>query len=110
MNFKIGDQVITKKTGLPGVAYIVGLVLPEVLSNSGAISKWDTLFPEWRNQEVAYIKYKKPQKPCSYEEFLESIPPELEGLPPEDKELYYLNGVPYQKHSMVPVCDLEKFA
>lgn len=109
MGFKIGDEVVTKKTGLPGVARIVGLVLPEVL-NGGALSKWDELFPEWRNHEVAYIKYKKPQKPCSYEEFLESIPPELEYLSEEDKELQYLNGVPYQKHSMVPVCDLEKFA
>lgn len=109
MQFKIGDEVVTKKVGLPAIGRVVGIVSPEVITDP--MTRWDKVYPDWKSGTVAYIKFKRPQRPLSLEEWKESIPPEIrDHALEEDLEIMYINSVHVTKFSMIPMCDLEKFA
>ena len=112
MQFKIGDEVTTKQIGFPGVGHVVGIVKPEVLQLQQFIKRWDEFYPGWQEKEIAYIKFKRPQRPINFEEWKDvTFPPEVvETIPSDDLELMYMNNVHYTKYVAVTVCDLEKFA
>ncbi len=111
---RLNTEVVTKKTGCPTVGYVAGIMTPEVAETISPNIKngcpWDEVYPQWREKPVIWVRFKKPQRPVSKEEFFQQVPQEmLEGKSEEDKDMFYQNNVPILKMALYPFDDLEEF-
>jgi hypothetical protein len=75
--FTIGQLVATKKTGLPGVGEISGIMTPIIFQSIARISveqmceqytTWNKHYPDWHTKPVVIVHYKEPRKTMSKEE------------------------------------------
>lgn len=76
---KIGDRAASKETGFPTRGIVVAILDPFFYCTMNRRSpdgfkKWDQLFPDWKEKNVYVMKLDKPQKSCTWEEFLEYNP------------------------------------
>jgi hypothetical protein len=81
--FKIGDEVVSKKLGLPCVAIVYGVLDAKtlmsnllVMNQANAKSQYDTWskqYPDYIDKDVYYLKYKKPQRSMSLQEYIEQV-------------------------------------
>ena len=74
VNLYLGQKVRSKKTGFPGVGYIVGFSLPSFWmmvrkANVEDFSTWNNLYPEWEQKPLAHVFYQEPRKTVTFEEF-----------------------------------------
>lgn len=111
---KIGDKVVTRKTGQPGTGVIIGVFAPEFVKSQGHALSWDNLYPDWSEKPVYLVKFDRPQKPLSFDEYIEDVTAKYQSIgqpmPPEDfLEMEYLNNVPFVKTATYPADDLEIF-
>lgn len=70
-NWKLGDRIFGRNTGGPEPSTIIGLV-PAFITPyiNKDMLEWDELYPNWRDNYIAYSKFDSPQKPFSFDEFI----------------------------------------
>ena len=110
MMFNYGERVCPKKCGLPTIGRVVGSMVGHVWaahmpSGQRNLTYWDILYPGWRTQAIIFVKFDKPQKPMTVEEYRQTLGPEVEEH--EAKVLYRYN---LSKLDMCcyPAADLER--
>lgn len=76
---KIGTRVRTVNLGPPATGVIVGILNSSIFRNligenifPSVDVGFSTLYPEWKNKNVLYIKFDKPRKLCTLEQWTES--------------------------------------
>ena len=80
----VNQKVISKKTGLPAVGQIIGMLPATVFLSYYRNGKdfdnptWDDLYPDWREKYVYYVRLNEPMVPCN--------PAEFERLPDKAKK------------------------
>ncbi len=93
--------MISKKTGLPQVATVVGFIHPVWLKNwvlNGKTEYWDSLYPEWEKRHCVMVAFDEPSRPLTKEEYLRAHP----DAGPGDYEV-----VPEYQNAYYPIDDLE---
>jgi len=93
--FNIGDKVVSKKTGLPAIGTVVGILTASIychisrltiLSNKQVVNgqgescfiTWNKLYPDWTEHMVYFLKLPQPQRTYSFAEFLTVLPADLD--------------------------------
>lgn len=72
--FNIGERLASKKTGLPTVGTVLGLVQGKIYAlNAPTVRRWDVLFPDWRNKWVYTLYFPFVQRIASFDEFVEDM-------------------------------------
>lgn len=74
--FNIGQEVISKKLGVPAVGRVAGYVEGRVwyninLENPGCVSAFERVYPEWKDKPVYYLEFSSEIKPLSMEQYEE---------------------------------------
>jgi hypothetical protein len=111
--FDIGDEVCSKKTGLPGVGTIVG-ILPLKIAYSGMLGNpektcryWKELHPDFNPESFVYVvSYDEARKNISFAEFSRGM---AEEIPEDDSRVLYKYTVANINNILYPEEDLEKF-
>lgn len=76
--FKLGDRVISKKTGFPVTGRVVGFLDARAYlyqmqwimrNNDFKMKRWDELYPDWQDKLIVYVYLDQPTKPVTEEEF-----------------------------------------
>jgi hypothetical protein len=109
MRIQIGDEVVPRQLGPPGVGVVFGILKADMWACTMAsrrLNYWDDLYPEWKDGYVAHIYFKKPQKPYTYEEFI-SLLPDVSSHPEADLRVLYKYNVQYVAVSTYPIIDLD---
>lgn len=109
MRIQIGDEVIPRNLGPPGKGVVFGLIKAKMWASLYAARKldyWYEKYPNWRDGYVAYVLFKKPQKPYSYEEFLTFLN-DADSIPEYELRTLYKYNVQYTAVSTYPVVDLD---
>lgn len=106
--FKLGDKVCSKKTGLPAHGTIIGISEAELHCHINRINPtnypWTELYPDWMDKPVITVKLEEPQKVCSFEEYKHQGHP----TPSRDEEkIIYKYMVPLSTRFSYPEDDLE---
>lgn len=104
----IGDKVVSRQTGLPGVGTICGVVAAKLLvlvQGSVPRERWDLLYPDWNNKYICYVEYDEEQYIQSYNEFIMSAP---DNMPNDDLRILYKYS-PQAHIISYPIDDLELF-
>jgi hypothetical protein len=106
---KLGDCVITKKTGLPASGEVCGmLVAPmyvaQIQQYKESFGRWNTLYPDWYEKPIVYVVFDEPMRAMTFEEFVIGIPEEHKSL--DSKTLYEIK-IPESKVIAYPIDDLE---
>lgn len=101
MKFKLGDRVTSKKTGLPAVGDVTGIIDAEYLMNlyKCTFSGWSKYYPDWSNKPCYFVLLSNPQRAVRLDEYLETLPNSTE----ED----YYREVPKTISAIYPESDLE---
>lgn len=68
---KIGDRVYGKKTGGLTPATVVGWLPGRFHPNSKLSTRWDELYPNWRDKHIVYAEFDEPTRSCTFEEYKE---------------------------------------
>lgn len=82
----IGDRVVSRQTGLPGVGTVCGVVTGEFVRASGPKPRWDILYPDWIEKYVYYIKYDEMRYIVSFDEYKDGSP---DSIPHNDLKVMY---------------------
>ena len=74
IDIPMGCRVTSKKTGLPMIGTVHGVITAGLYMYSHKINPdseypWDNLYPEWRDDFVCYVKFDELQKPLTFEEY-----------------------------------------
>ena len=122
---KVGDRVVTKRTGYPTVGIVVAVMdgvyfvhmygctverntttgeFRTTYQNEEAYKLWTMLYPNWMFNAVAYIRFDEPQKPTS-ELDLKTVNPEFS----DDVIQYKMERIPKAISAVYPIADLELF-
>jgi len=108
MKFKLGDKVTSKHLGLPMVGKVIGINAPElVFEQPDAPHPWDEVCPEWRERPIYYVKFNKPQRKMSLQEF-QKLAEATNEVPLDLIDMYYQNNIPVERGSQYPEEELEK--
>lgn len=112
MKFNLDDTVTSKKLGLPMIGKIVGINRAELACPEKQHPIWDEVYPDWADKPVCYVRFNKPQRRVSLQEFIEANPgimenPEIGG-DPNILDMVYQNNVPVEKGTVYPEDDLER--
>lgn len=72
---KIGQKVISKKTGLPVIGVVVGVMDAVFWAsiNKANMPRWDKLYPAWKEGYICYVLFKEPMKNMSFAEWKEDF-------------------------------------
>lgn len=81
---KVGDMYDGGMVYCIYLGYALHKLYPDKYTN------WDKLYPEWKDKEVYYLKFTKPIRQVSFEEFCEKCP-YIHMIKDEFKQEYY-NG------------------
>lgn len=102
---KLFDRVTSKKIGPPMTGTIIGLLS----AKDFVINPLPTfdVYPDWQNSVLAHVKFDKPQRPISFQEFLQAIEHSPTPVPEDELEMCYQNTVLLTKTGLYPVEDLE---
>lgn len=81
--FKLNQEIKTKNTGIPTVGKIIGIVSYEYLEHQHKMmpdtrwktlqekySLWNQFDKNWTEKPIYIVKFKKPQRNCTYQEYL----------------------------------------
>ena len=107
----LGSEVISKRTGLPAYGTIVGIMDSDFYLNSKApqganYSRWDELYPNWKEKPVMFVYFKEPQKTLAFEEYAKGFEThQVEATLEEMKTLYKF--LPKAPVAAYPIDDLE---
>ena len=107
--FSIGEIVTSKKSGLPMVGLVVGMMVAIAFRVNGKyqgsnFKYWYELDPEWDDKWVYYVLFKDgPQRTMSYEEWCDGT--EIEH---HNRETYE-RRIPPQVMATYPEADLESY-
>lgn len=114
----LGSEVVSKKTGFPGVGRVIGIYLAggykfisERAIGPHEFTRWDTLYPNWISGLVFIVYYEKARKTLTWDEWQTGY----DALPEERKILSkYQLKEEYDKLPMMQVVaypheDLELF-
>lgn len=66
------SQVTSKKTGFPGIGYIIGMVSEYMYPKK--IERWDILYPKWRQKPIYYVSFETKRKSMTKEEIASQYP------------------------------------
>lgn len=114
----LGAKVVSKKTGLPAIGFIMGHVHPKVWAASTGrapedMHRWNECYPGWEEKLLYHVLYQEPQLPFSYKEFIASIQKaEMQTLVhsmSEDELKQYYQRQPRVGSAMFPMDDVELF-
>lgn len=70
--FKLGDLIVSKKTGLPVVGTIISVKMAQlyIMENKGVMpQRWNTLFPNWPYKSIYVVALDEKIPNLSIEEF-----------------------------------------
>jgi hypothetical protein len=85
----IKDRVYCKYTGGGHIGQVIGKVTGEYYSTVNPYSmfpnQWDTLFPNWREENIIFIKLDIPERACTFKEFTESLKREYPNIKLDDE-------------------------
>jgi hypothetical protein len=101
MGIALGQRAISKRTGLPQTGYVVGLVHPNYVQEVllGPFSRWNELYPDWKENPVYILRLDQPSKPVTREEFVSQNPDAADGE---------YESIPEFRYSYYPFDDLEE--
>lgn len=108
----IFDRVTSKKLGPIMTGTIVGIYsAKDLLLEGPPVPLMEKEYPEWDQGLLVQVKYDKPQRPVSLDQFisLASGYPEFENYSREDFDMAYQNSIKLTKISIYPMDDLELF-
>lgn len=103
----IGTKVSSKKTGFPGVGYIVGVLTPNlycgwnrmtITDAIDSLGRWTEIYPNWYKDPVVVVFYETPRKTVTLEEAKKF------GASYEDWDNY-----PMSQYIAYPIDDLTPF-
>ena len=100
-SFSLGSKVCSKYTGFPGYGKIVGILTSEIyikMSPSQSYSRWNELFPTWKDKPVYIVEFDEPVKSLTWEEY-------YKHSKNPTKEEY--DNIPFYKVVAYPFEDLE---
>jgi len=116
--FRVGDRVISKKTGLPASGTIINVQYakyyrfefyragkPDPLETH---QLWNELYPDWGENNVYIINMDEPMVPLTYEEYKKSWV-QNNGETKDEIIRYAYNNIPKQNFIVYPEEDLEEF-
>ena len=111
----IGDRVTSKRTGLPGIGIVCGMIYGYLYLNYIArhdIHLWDELYPNWNDKLVIYVTMDAPQKNMSFQEYCQNAQKyhNTQGTNPpleEELKILYKYTVPLVSVITFPEDDLE---
>lgn len=105
----IFSRVTSKKLGPPMVGTIVGIYSAKDFVGEAPLPLLESQYPEWNEGLLVHVKYDKPQRPVSLDEFkkLVSEYPEYKDYTQEDLEMAYQNSIKVTKIAVYPMEDLE---
>lgn len=111
---KIFDRVTSKRIGPPMVGTVIGIYsAKDLMIEASPIPYLDEKYPNWKDGLLVQVKYDKPQRPISFDEFFETIrgaTKELDGfgdIKTEEIEMLYQNTIKLTKVAVYPLEDLE---
>ncbi len=109
--FSLGDKVFGRNTGGSEPSTIIGFIPSFMSQHYEQISKWDELYPSWREGLIAICKFNIPQRVCTLEEFADGLPDDnkvVQAIKSSEELLkdYYETKVQPQKHVSYPIEDL----
>ena len=107
--FKLGDQVVSRKTGYPGSGEVCGLVYAKMyvattrreMKDFGC---WNDQYPDWADKEIIYVRYEEPRRTVTKEEYAKYLP---EGFEEYDLDTLYAFQIPFTNIIAYPIEDLE---
>lgn len=109
--FKLGDQVVSKRTGYPGTGEVCGIVAAGLYhattqKSLDSYGCWNDLYPDWIEKPIVYVRFEESRKTVTKEEFAKYLP---EGLKQYDLDTLYAFQVPVTNVIAYPIEDLELF-
>lgn len=107
----IFDRVTSKKLGPPMVGTVIGIYSAKDLVVETPLPLMEQEYPAWNDGLLVQVKYDKPQRPVSLEEFIKIAEkfPEFENYSREEFDMAYQNSVKLTKIGIYPIEDLECF-
>ena len=106
---KIGDTVISKKTGLPASGTVVAILEPEFFLGlmPGKYERWNELYPNWCDDDkrVVFVRFNSPQKNLAFEEF--ALRYKHYHISLDELKVLYEWTIPLTKNASYPEDDLE---
>ena len=110
--FNLKDRVTSKKLGLPMMGTVVSISDARFLTSNSPTGEnpfWTENYPDWKDGCIVTVKFDKPQRLVSFQEFLNEIPPEVrEETEPVELDMHYQNGVKVSMFGNYPEDDLEQ--
>jgi hypothetical protein len=74
--FGIGQLVVPKKTGLPVIGMVPGVIDATFYANHlqhtnvlQHYTTWYELYPKWHNSWIYFVSFAEPQRTCTFEEW-----------------------------------------
>ena len=111
--FKLGDQVVSKKTGYPGAGEVCGIVKAGLyVASTGnkpidSFCCWNDLYPDWPEKPIVYVRFEETRRTVTFEEFCKYIPDER--YHEYDLKTIYAFQIPITNVIAYPIDDLEYF-
>jgi hypothetical protein len=108
--FKLGDKVVSKKTGYPGCGEVCGIVYSAVYvasaqKNVSDFNCWNDLYPDWTDKPIVYVLFEEPRRTVTFEEFVKYIPDDR--YRDYDLKTVYAFQIPFTRAVAYPIDDLE---
>ena len=108
---RLGDKVVSRKTGYPGSGEVCGIVyaglyVATTQKKMEDFGCWNDLYPDWTDKTIVYVRFEEPRKTVTKEEYAKYLP---EGYEKYDLETLYAFQIPFTNVIGYPVDDLELF-
>lgn len=104
---RLGDLVTSKKTGLPTIAKVVGIMYADYYKNGYKIPVlWDSLYPDWGDKKIIWVLFPTPQKVVTPEEYFNYWQQEV-GITRAESDALYKFTIPVAQSATYPEDDLE---
>ncbi len=111
--FNIGDKVVSKITGLPGVGQVAGYINGQAFNDNTYKGHsnlyWDTLFPNWYEKLIYYVYFVEPRKFIRFDEIAMGQTKENYNLYTEEEWQKYYQKLPEVNLIAYTSDDLELF-
>lgn len=76
-DLKIGDRIYGKQTGTLTPATVVGWLPPGWHPLGSTYSRWDDLYPDWKEKYMIFAEYDEPTPNVTFEEFRDQTMEEI---------------------------------
>lgn len=109
---KIGDRIVGKKTGQMIPSTVFGIITADFymsrMSKVNDFSKWDELYPDWKDNVVVLAMFDEPQKNISVQEtweFMRENSKIFQMLEEEKTSYKILNEIVMERWNNYPSVD-----